>query len=117
MYVVTYKETNKGTFQARKNQEAVEDLKKQLFVAENLLSKREINCVDDLNIGDLSAIRIHGDLGAHGVPGWIPLGGLSLLEQALPGFLAINSKQNHININSNSFAMRFLALTGCTSLS
>ena len=46
---------NKGTFQARKNQEAVEDLKKQLSVAENLLSKREINCVDDLNIGDLSA--------------------------------------------------------------
>ena len=46
---------NKGTFQARKNQEAVEDLKRQLSVAENLLSKREINCVDDLNIGDLSA--------------------------------------------------------------
>ena len=38
-------------------------------------------------------LRLHGDLGAHGVPGWIPLGGLSLLEQALPGFLAINSKQ------------------------
>ena len=56
--VVTHMETNNainGTFQARKNQEAVEDLKKQLSVAENLLSKRKINCVEDLNIGDLSA--------------------------------------------------------------
>ena len=42
-------------FQARKNQDALEDLKRQLSAAENILAKRDISCVEDLNIGDLSA--------------------------------------------------------------
>ena len=44
-----------GPFQARKNQDALEDLKRQLSAAENILAKRNISCVEDLNIGDLSA--------------------------------------------------------------
>ena len=30
-------------------------------------------------------LRLHGDLGADGVPRGVPLAGLSILEQALPG--------------------------------
>ena len=33
----------------------MEDLKRQLSAAENILAKRDISCVEDLNIGDLSA--------------------------------------------------------------
>ena len=42
-------------FQARQNKEAMEDLKRQLSAAEEILAKRQIYCVEDLNIGDLSA--------------------------------------------------------------
>jgi len=42
-------------YKARKNQEALEDLKRQLSTAEIILAKRKISCVEDLNIGDLSA--------------------------------------------------------------
>ena len=42
-------------FQARQNKEAMEDLKRQLSAAEEILAKRQIHCVEDLNIGDLSA--------------------------------------------------------------
>ena len=31
-------------------------------------------------------LRLHGDLGADGVPRGVPLAGLSILEQALPGW-------------------------------
>ena len=66
---------------------------------------------------------LHGDLGAHGVPGGVPLGRLPLLEQAQPGFhmLPIQDMNNNLNmpfnkkIHCNSFAMRFLVLKGCTS--
>ena len=33
----------------------MEDLKRQLSAAEEILAKRQIHCVEDLNIGDLSA--------------------------------------------------------------
>ena len=33
----------------------MEDLKRQLSAAETILAKRDISCVEDLNIGDLSA--------------------------------------------------------------
>ena len=42
-------------FQARQNKEAMEELKRQIYAAEKILSKREIGCIEDLNIGDLSA--------------------------------------------------------------
>ena len=42
-------------FQARQNKEAMEELKRQIYAAEKILSKRQIGCIEDLNIGDLSA--------------------------------------------------------------
>ena len=44
-----------GIFQARQNKEAMDELKRQLSAAEKILSKRQIDCIEDLNIGDLSA--------------------------------------------------------------
>ena len=33
----------------------MEELKRQIYAAEKILSKRQIGCIEDLNIGDLSA--------------------------------------------------------------
>ena len=51
---------------------------------------------------------LHGDLGAHGVPGGVPLGRLSLLEQALPGFkmLPIQDANNNLNLPFNKNLIR-----------
>ena len=94
----------------------MEDLKRQLSAAENYLAKRDVSCVEDLNIGDLSAfmeisVPMECLEGFH----WPDYPYLNKLYQVDKFTTQDKSGFSIKNNPNNSFAMRFLALIRCTS--